>query len=211
MDKETRVFNLTTIEVREGDGAAAPTIDGYGAVYDSPSEDLGGFVEIIERGFFDGALGDDVVSLWNHNDDKPLGRTTAGTLAISSDEHGLHTRTSPPDTTWGRDALVSIRRGDVRHMSFAFRTRFDGDKWEKRDDGTIVRRLLPGGCARLYDVSPVTFPAYPATQVSARALDKIKELSGQGAGDGLEPADEGAAAGAARRRTRQLELKKRGI
>ena len=213
MDIEKRIYDLSSIEVREtGEGEdTKPIIDGYAAVYHRFSEPLGGFVEVIEPGFFDDSLGDDVVSLWNHNDDKPLGRTSAGTLEIKSDDHGLHTLTHPPDTTWGRDALISIGRRDVRQMSFAFSVKVDGDLWKKGEDGILVRHLLPGGCERLYDVSPVTYPAYPDTEVSARALGKVKELSGQV--PSLDKAAEDAAKSQGRRaaRKRQLEIKKRGL
>ena len=84
MEKETRVYSLHEIEVRE-EGDNSTEISGYAATYDSYSKDLGGFTEVIERGFFDNALeSSDVVSLWNHNSDKPLGRQSAGTLKIAT-------------------------------------------------------------------------------------------------------------------------------
>lgn len=142
-------------------------IRGVAAVYNQPSSDLGGFIEIIEPGFFSDVLADDVRALWNHNDDLPLGRTKAGTLAIEDTEQGLAVNIKPPDTQAGRDARVSIGRGDVDQMSFAFTVRTGGDRWDKSGE-RVVRYLMPGGCAHLYDVSPVTFPAYPQTSVGLR-------------------------------------------
>jgi HK97 family phage prohead protease len=209
MEKETRFYNLKEIEVRADDGESGePVIDGYAATYDAYSEDLGGFVEVIERGFFDGALqSSDVVSLWNHNSDKPLGRQSAGTLTVTSDLNGLRTVTKPPDTTWGKDAVVSIKRGDVKQMSFAFSVTDGGDSWETRDDGVVVRTLLSGGCERLYDISPVTYPAYPSTSVSARALDKAKELTNTQAGDNTsQPETDGKKQARIANRKRQLDI-----
>src|SRR5690606_8513455 len=82
---------------------------------------------------------------------------------------GLRIQIDPPATQWAQDALVTMERGDVDQMSFAFTVRADGERWEQRSDGTIIRTLLAGGCAQLYDVSPVTYPAYPQTTVSVRS------------------------------------------
>lgn len=142
-------------------------IRGVAAVYNQPSSDLGGFIEIIEPGFFSDVLADDVRALWNHNDDLPLGRIKAGTLAIEDTEQGLAVNIKLPDTQAGRDARVSIGRGDVDQMSFAFTVRTGGARWDKSGE-RVVRYLMPGGCAHLYDVSPVTFPAYPQTSVGLR-------------------------------------------
>lgn len=213
MDKETRFYNLAEIEVRSNGESGDNEIDGYAATYNEASEDLGGFIEVIERGFFDNALKtSDVVSLWNHNSDKPLGRQSAGTLRVASDLNGLRTITNPPDTTWGRDAVVSIKRGDVKQMSFAFSVGEGGDSWKTREDGTVVRTLLSGGCERLYDISPVTYPAYPSTSVSARALDKARELTNTQAGDNTsQPENDSVKQARNANKQRQLDLLKRKI
>ncbi len=171
-DTERRFFS-TAMEVKQ-DEEKKPTIEGFAAVYGSESRNMGWFVEIIEPGFFSDVLGDDVRSLWNHNDDKVLGRTKSGTLTITDTPSGLLTVTHPPDNTWGRDALVSMERGDVDQMSFSFTVKEGGDSWSQRDDGVMVRRLLPGGAAGLYDISPVTYPAYPQTSAAVRS--KCKQM-----------------------------------
>lgn len=174
---ERRVVTLTEVEVRNEDGDAG-AITGYAAVYDTWSGDLGGFKEIIRPGFFRSALqNSDVRALWNHNSDLILGRTRAGTLAITDDSRGLHTVTQPPDTQWGRDAVVSIARGDVDQMSFAFTVHEEGQRWTRDDEsGMMKRELLPDGCAELFDISPVTYPAYEATRVSVRTKEQVEAL-----------------------------------
>lgn len=156
-------------EVRSAEGEAT-TIVGYAAVFNSLSEDLGGFREIIMPGAFDRALREahDVRALWNHNADVVLGRTKSGTLALSVDAKGLRAEITPPDTRAAEDAVASIKRGDVDGMSFGFRTLTDN--WRSQD-GEQIRELVD---LELLDVSPVAYPAYPATQVSARALEQAK-------------------------------------
>ena len=197
-----RRFCKATIETRSDDGEK-PVIEGYAAVYNVESDNLGGFVEIIEPGFFSKVLSDDVRSLWNHNDDLVLGRTKSGTLTIEDTNTGLHTVTLPPDNTWGRDALVSMQRGDVDQMSFAFAVREGGDRWERRADGIMVRTLLPGGAAGLYDISPVTYPAYPQTSAAVRS--KIQQLSEAGQVDN-KPDEAQKPQARMNARKRQLEL-----
>lgn len=155
-------------EAREG--AKKKKLKGYAARFDSMSEDLGGFREIIKPGAFDRALEEkhDVRALVNHDSNLILGRSTAGTLKLSVDKNGLLAEIDPPDTQAGRDAVVSVERGDFTGMSFAFRTLTD--EW-RHQDGEVVRELLD---LELFDVSVVAYPAYPATQVSARALDRAK-------------------------------------
>lgn len=175
---EMRVF--PSVELRVVDDGQ-PKIEGYAAVFNELSGNLGGFVERIEPGFFSGCLGQDVRALWNHNPDIVLGRTMNGTLALSEDRHGLMVSIVPPDTQAGMDALASVRRGDVNQMSFAFTVAPKGDNWSTNDNGIRLRTLLPGGCAALYDVSPVTFPAYPQTSAQVRAL-----VAGMDTGDPAE-------------------------
>lgn len=161
-------YAQTAFEIRKAaETPAMPVIRGYAAVIGSVSEDMG-FREIIEPGAFDGVLGDDVRALWNHNSEKVLGRTASGTLKIWADERGLGYEATPPDAQWARDVLESIRRGDVDQSSFGFDVSEDGQSWERLEDGTALRHITR--FTRLYDVSPVTFPAYAQTTVEARAM-----------------------------------------
>ena len=148
-----------------GDEAKPARIEGYAAVFGAESVDLGGFREVIHRGAFVNSLKSaDVRGLINHDPNLVLGRTRAGTLELREDERGLAFTLYPPDTAAARDLLVSMERGDVDQMSFGFET--VRDRWETDDRGAL-RHLLE---AQLFDVSVVTFPAYPQTSAEARAM-----------------------------------------
>ncbi len=167
---ETRVFT-NEFEVREdGDGM---TLTGYAARFNEPSEPLP-FIERIKPGAFKRSINsrNDIKLLWNHNTDMVLGSTRAGTLTLKEDEIGLRVVATLPDNTWGRDAKVSIQRGDVTGFSFGFTVPAGGDSWSA--DGT--ERTLKS--VRLLEVSTgVAFPAYPSTNGTAqvRGLDKVAE------------------------------------
>jgi len=168
MPREEREIERRTVQVhelrveqREGE---RPQILGHAAVFEQLSEDLGGFREQIAPGAFARAVReDDVRALWQHDDRYVLGRTRSGTLSLAEDEEGLAVDITPPDTQWARDFTESIRRGDVDQMSFGFLAR--RDVWVEDEQGEVIRTLLD---VQLFDVSPVTFPAYPQTSVEAR-------------------------------------------
>jgi HK97 family phage prohead protease len=142
---------------------------GYAAVFNELSRDLGGFREQIIPGAFAEAIDtDDVRALINHDSNFVLGRNRAGTLALREDARGLAVEITPPDTAFARDLIVSMERGDVTQMSFAFRVSPNGENWAKNADGVWVRSVKR---ARLYDVSVVTYPAYIQTDVAMRSLD----------------------------------------
>lgn len=177
---EARSFPFEVTEVRKTDGE--PTrIEGYAAVFNKLSSDLGGFKEKIEPGFFSDVLGDDVRALFNHDDNMVLGRTKNDTLTLEEDNKGLPFVIFPPDTTYARDLITLMDRGDVNQMSFQWITKEDGDSWDESNPKKIVRTLLRGGCKSLWDVSPVTFPAYPQTKAGVRSakqtlIDHLEEL-----------------------------------
>ena len=136
--------------------------------YNSLSEDLGGFREMLMPGCFsESNLTVDVRSFWNHNQDIILGRCSSGTLRLNETEFGLGYEVSSPDTSWGKDAVASIRRGDVDATSFGFRTDGGVVEWDESDPNCLVRRVIKGS---LIEVSPVVFPAYPTSTVSTRSL-----------------------------------------
>jgi hypothetical protein len=183
---ELRTYRLVEVRAEGGDGAA-PRIEGIAAVYNQPTRidtTFGSYVETIDPGFFEGVMGDDVRALWNHNTDLVLGRTKNDTLQLQDQEAGLGTVIHPPDTQWGRDAITSIKRGDVDQMSFAFTVKQGWDEWKQNDDGVMVRQLKRGACKQLYDVSPVSFPAYPQTSVSVRSHLQESQREGLGSRDG---------------------------
>jgi HK97 family phage prohead protease len=141
-------------------------ISGYAAVFNSLSEDLGGFRENINPGAFARAIREkqDVRCLFNHDNNFVLGRTKSGTLRVSEDSVGLHFDCDLPDTMQGQNLRELIRRGDVSQCSFGFLCR--DDQWSE-EAGEARRRLLD---CDLLDVSPVTYAAYSETSVSARSL-----------------------------------------
>ncbi len=161
---ETRYLPATEVRLLEGDGAR--TITGYAAVFNSFSEDLGEFKEIIRPGAFTRSLsgGADVRALVDHESGKVLGRTKSGTLRLAEDRRGLRIDCDPPDCSYANDLIASMRRGDIDSMSFGFYTK--RDLWRQEGD-TMVRELLE---VDLFDVSVVTFPAYPATEAALRSL-----------------------------------------
>lgn len=171
---ETRVFHSQELRAKPD----SRTIEGYAAVFNSESEDLGWYVEEIAPGAFDDVMEDDVRALFNHDPNLILARTTSGTLKLGIDEKGLTYSFDAPETTTGNDLLESVRRGDVSQSSFGFivgeqrwdelEMMKDGKRWFK-----TKRTILK--IDRLFDVSPVTYPAYPDTTVAKRAWEGVKK------------------------------------
>lgn len=153
-------------------------VSGYALVFESESNDLGGFTEVISKDALQGVLEkSDVLALLNHNEDRGvLARSSygEGSLVLEIDEVGLKYLFEAPKTALGDELLEGLKRGDIRNSSFAFTVA--EDNWEKRNDGTILRTITK--IDQLFDVSPVTFPAYNATSVKIanRCLDKVKEF-----------------------------------
>ena len=165
-ERETRIG---TVEVREQDNEQH--ISGYAAVFDTLSDNLGGFREKILPDAFDDVMNDDVRALFNHETHLILGRTTSDTLQLDLDETGLQYTIDPPDTQYARDLIKSIKRRDITQSSFAFRV--EDDKWEEDDDGRLIRTIKK--FKRLYDISPVTYAAYPDTAVAIRSMDAYQK------------------------------------
>jgi HK97 family phage prohead protease len=122
------------VEIRTGtDGGK--TLVGYAAMFDSLSEDLGGFREIIRKGAFDATLASkpDVSARIQHAGGlNTIGRTTNGTLRLGVDKKGLKYEVDLPDTTAARDIHALVKRGDINKSSFAFSLRYDGDSTGER-------------------------------------------------------------------------------
>lgn len=155
---EIRNFNASELRVENKESRE---VVGYGSVFNSLSENLGGFRERIDERAFDGVLEDDVRALFNHNPDYILGRSTAGTLSLSVDEKGLRYSVNIPETSYGDDLLVSLERGDINQNSFGFIV--EEDDWTQDEEGNTIRTIKK--VSRLLDVSLVVYPAYPSAKI----------------------------------------------
>ena len=163
---EYRVLSAEGLELR-ATGEGPGTLRGYAAKFNKNSVDLGGFVEQIRSGAFTNAIKvSDVRGLVNHDANMLLGRSSAGTLRLSENDIGLQFDLDLPDTQPGRDIAESVRRKDITGCSFAFTTKID--EWTYVDDGPDRREIVE--VEELFDVGPVTYPAYPDTTVAARSL-----------------------------------------
>jgi HK97 family phage prohead protease len=165
-----REVRFAGIDLRAVSSDGKMTIKGRPAVYGSLSKNLGGFREVLLRGCFDESLDDpEIYATFNHDDSKIIGRVSAGTLQVSSDSIGLTMRCELPNNTVGKDLHESIKRGDITKMSFGMYVQ--DDAWDVAEDERgqkFERRSVKK--ARIFEVSPVTTPAYDASSVSARSL-----------------------------------------
>ena len=145
-------------------------ITGYAARFNVWSEEIFGFKERIHPGAFSKTIKEnDVRLLFNHDPNFILARTANGTMKLEEDRKGLVYTASLPDTTYAKDLKESIKRGDISQNSFGFRV--IKDKWKISDDkNKLDERTLTE--VKLFDVSPVTFPAYPQTTVKVRSILK---------------------------------------
>ena len=165
MKQERRTLQSEFRVERREDGKKL--IRGHAAVFNVET-DLGWFRERIAPGAFRESIEtDDVRALFNHDSNFVLGRNKAGTLVMREDERGLYVEIDPPDTQAARDLVTSIERGDISQMSFGFQT--IKDSWETEENAAKDLRTLEK--VKLWDVSPVTFPAYQETDVAVRSHD----------------------------------------
>src|SRR4030042_336577 len=153
-------------ELRE-EANKPPKLVGYASVFNQEVEIFGLWREKVSPGAFKKTIKEsDIRALWNHNTDLVLGRNKSGTLSLAEDDHGLNVEIVPPDTQAGRDALTSIKRGDVSQMSIAFQ--IIKQEWFTPEDKKVLS-LRTIHEMKLYEVSPVTFPAFEKTTISARS------------------------------------------
>lgn len=167
-----RRFVATSVSYEKREDGESGVIEGYAALYNKRA-DLGWFHEEILPGAFDNVLNDDVRCLFNHDPSLILARSTngKGTLSISTDEKGLKFRYETPNISYAKDLEESINRGDVSQCSFGFQT--EEVIWIEREGEPELRQIKK--FSRLYDVSPVTYPAYEDTTVAKRSLEAFKK------------------------------------
>lgn len=179
--REVRLAGLADVEVRVAEDDKPIGFKGTASVFNSPTKIGGrwGFWEQIDPAAFDSAFerGDDARMLKNHNTDLPLARVSAGSLRLSSSKNGLDVDADMDPVSYARDLAVSLERKTVTQMSFGFTV--SADKWEILEadqpwggkEGDELRTVLD--LSLLWEVSPVTFPAYADTDAGLRNLDLL--------------------------------------
>lgn len=175
-DREVRYFQLSDIEFREATEEESPQyiVEGYATTYDDPytlfESDGIKWQETISRDALAGADMSDVIFLYNH-EGMVFARQKNGTLELSSDDKGLHVRADLGSTEASRAMFESIKAGLVTQMSWAFTVAAD-----EFDQETHTRNIT--SVRKVYDVSAVSIPANPNTDISEvarRSLDGVIE------------------------------------
>ena len=150
------------------------TVEGYALKFNKESNDLGGFIEMIQPEALDGIIAkSDILCLLNHNEDRGVlarSKFGAGSLNLEVDAEGLKYKFEAPKTALGDELLVGLKRGDITTSSFAFT--IESDVWEKRSNGTYIRKITK--FKELFDVSPVYKEAYSDTTVCIRKIEDLK-------------------------------------
>lgn len=165
---------ITMHDIKTRDDSDELSLEGYFAVFGDIYTVWPGATESIAQGAFSESIQGDVRALYNHNDDLILGRTSAGTLELREDSHGLWGKIKlNRNDTDAMNAYERIKRGDITGCSFGFN--IEEEETEYRDDGSIhwtIKKVNP-----LWEISPCVFPAYEATNVSARGkqIDEINK------------------------------------
>ena len=144
------------------------SIEGYFAVFNSIYEIAPGMTESVAKGAFSRTLSGDIRALINHDTTLVLGRTSAHTLELREDEHGLWGKVSiNPNDTDAMNLYNRVQRGDVDQCSFGFNIL--DEETEYRENGDIHWTIKE---VELFEVSPCTFPAYEETNIAAREKEK---------------------------------------
>lgn len=169
--REVRSFRS---EVKVRDTEDGPVIEGYGIVFNRDSqvladEDGNPFIERIDPKSVARLLASDpdIRALGNHDPNQLLGRTKSGTLALRTDDTGVHYAIRPPKSAIGEHHVEVTRRGDMDGSSFSFNVAKGGDRWDR--SGAIPIRTVTD-ISEMHDIGPVTFPAYLDTTAASRSL-----------------------------------------
>ena len=172
---EKRIFNIENRFEKREDGQEV--VVGYGSIFNSRSENLGGFYEYISPTAISEETIEksDVRALINHDANLILARSTSGTLDLSVDEKGLKYEFEIPETSYGKDLAINMKNGNLNQSSFAFTV--GSDVWSSDDDGNDIRTIT--SIDKLFDISVVSYPAYSQADsdlvVAQRGLAMYKE------------------------------------
>ena len=172
---EKRIFNIENRFEKREDGKEV--VVGYGSIFNSKSENLGGFYEYISPTAIseETIAKSDVRALINHDANLILARSTSGTLDLSVDEKGLKYEFEIPETSYGKDLAINMKNGNLNQSSFAFTV--GDDEWSTDDNGNDIRTIT--SIDKLFDISVVSYPAYSQADsdlvVAQRGLAMYKE------------------------------------
>lgn len=172
---ERRFYPFADAELRVVDtDKGTKKIIGRAAVFNKLSQDLGGFKEKLDRKSFENCLKRcDVRGLRNHDSNHLLGRTKSGTMRLWTEDDALYYDIDVPETQEGRDTTTLINRGDIDGSSFSFTIGEGGDRWERSGD-EVIRTV--NEVRDLFDVGPVTYPAYLQTSTGTRMLGECRSF-----------------------------------
>ena len=161
-NREYRSMDLRARPTEEGEEKRY-IVEGYASTFEPYvlyTVDGVDYKERIEPTAFDEADLSDVVFRLEHQG-RVYARTSAGTLELWHDEHGLGQRTDLSRTQRARDVFADIEAGNYPKMSFAFTVADGGDDYDRATHTRTISKI-----AKVFDVSPVSFPANPGTQLS---------------------------------------------
>lgn len=153
------------VELASAGSSGRKKVQGYASVFGQDAEMWFGTEEIAPGTFSQTIKADDVRALFNHDESQVLARNVAGTLQLREDTHGLEMEFTPGDTSYARDLEILLERREVSQASFGFVTLDDAWSIKNGAPHRTLRRV------QLFDVSPVTFPAFPQTDVGVRSME----------------------------------------
>jgi len=170
--KEIRTLDIQGLQTRSQGDSELNVIEGYAAVFNSPTDIGGMFTEVIAPGAFTDAIAsnDDIRALFNHDWNNVLGRSKSSTLRLSEDARGLKFEVDLPNTTLARDLSESLKRGDISQCSFGFIP--TSETWDYEPE--IPVRTI--NSVELHEISVVSIPAYEDTEVSLRSKEANKSI-----------------------------------
>lgn len=171
---DTPEDDAKTGDQQQPDKQQPKTIEGYALLFNSPSKDLGGFVEVIDPKALDNVDLSNVIMLDQHDYSKPLASVKAGTLKLDTDDKGLHfVATLDDSVSYANDAYQNVKSGNVDSMSFRFDVDDGGDEFTQDEQGNVTRTIKQ--VKDLFEVSTVTIPAYDDSnvQVDKRSYEEF--------------------------------------
>ena len=170
---EIRTLPAEKLELRAGSEGEPQRIIGYGIVYNRKTHLYDDLYEVIRPGAATKFLrsNPDVKCALNHDRRWLFGRTKSGTLVLEEDQRGVRYFAIPPDAQWAKDAIESIKRGDISGSSFTFAVAPEKERVTKQNDGTYLREIIE--ISRIGEMGPVTDPAYLDTTAEIRSAKDV--------------------------------------